>query len=75
LELEEKLILILYKKQKINEIRYFKTDCPKDARPWQGHRMYQNPTLTGIKKHVRTLRSDVFLILCTHFRANSDKGN
>ncbi|MBQ4381014.1 MAG: hypothetical protein II806_07015, partial [Bacteroidaceae bacterium] len=74
MELEQKNICESSKKQKINEIRYFKTDCPQDARTWQGHRMYQNPTLTGIKKHVRTLRFDVFLILCAHFRANSDKG-
>ena len=57
------------KKQKINEIRYFKTNGPRDAKPRQGHRLHQITALAGIKRQLRTVRSDAFsLSWCAHQR-------
>ena len=54
--------ILLSKKLKNNEIRYFKTNSTYDAKPWKRYRMHQNPPLAGIKRHARTLGSDVSLL-------------
>lgn len=48
------------KKQKNNEIRYQQTLCSRYAEARKRDRMHPNPALTGIKRHVRTPRSDAF---------------
>ena len=48
------------KKQKINEIRHFKIKSARDADTRTGHRMHQTPALAGLKRQLRTVRSNVF---------------
>ena len=58
--LSEKQIYFSPKKQKINEIRYYKEVGTSDAEPGKGYRMHQIAALSDIKRHARTPCSDAF---------------
>ena len=53
-------IIFLSKKQKINEIRYYKDVGTSDAEPGKRYRMHQIAALSDIKRHARTPGSDAF---------------
>ena len=54
------------KKQKINELRHYRTNCPCGSIPEKGTKMHQNPALKGSKNMSKTLVPMFFPILGAH---------